>query len=55
MMTHTIQIWERVAESWLGRVVMISQPQYGSMLRNSSSEAALRVLMENCVFSFEII
>ena len=48
LISHTMELWERVVEARLGREVTISEQQYGFMPRKTTTDAmfALRVLME---------
>ncbi|KAK3553760.1 hypothetical protein QTP70_009182 [Hemibagrus guttatus] len=48
LMRHTMNVWERVVEARLRKVVEICEQQYGFMPRKSTTDAifALRILME---------
>ncbi|KAK3531580.1 hypothetical protein QTP70_024965 [Hemibagrus guttatus] len=48
LMSHTMELWERVVEARLRKVVEICEQQYGFMPRKSTTDAifALRILME---------
>ncbi|KAK3526898.1 hypothetical protein QTP86_003591 [Hemibagrus guttatus] len=48
LMSHTMKLWERVAEARLRKIVEICEQQYGFMPRKSTTDAifALRILME---------
>ncbi|KAK3571394.1 hypothetical protein QTP86_010712 [Hemibagrus guttatus] len=48
LMSHTMNLWERVVEARLRKVVEICEQQYGFMPRKSTTDAifALRILME---------
>ena len=48
LMSHTMKLWERVIESRLRKVVMISENQFGFMLERSTMKAIhlLRQLIE---------
>ncbi|KAK3548127.1 hypothetical protein QTP70_004864 [Hemibagrus guttatus] len=48
LMSHTMKLWERVAEARLRKVVEVCEQQYGFMPRKSTTDAifALRILME---------
>ncbi|KAK3524916.1 hypothetical protein QTP86_011472 [Hemibagrus guttatus] len=48
LMSHTMDLWERVVEARLRNVVEICEQQYGFMPRKSTTDAifALRILME---------
>ena len=47
-MSHTMKIWERIMEVRLGRIVEISEEQFGFMPGRSTMDAifALRQLLE---------
>ncbi|KAK3529353.1 hypothetical protein QTP70_029338, partial [Hemibagrus guttatus] len=46
LMSHTMKLWERVVEARLRKVVEICEQQYGFMPRKSTTDVALRILME---------
>ncbi|KAK3560678.1 hypothetical protein QTP86_014529 [Hemibagrus guttatus] len=48
LMSHTMELWERVVEARLRKVVEICEQQYGFIPRKSTTDAifALRILME---------
>ncbi|KAK3568551.1 hypothetical protein QTP86_008749 [Hemibagrus guttatus] len=46
LMSHTMKLWERVVEARLRKVVKVCEQQYGFMPRKSTTDFALRILME---------